>query len=176
MWATIASVRIDKGNYVFVPDPPCGSEPRKELGDLVQNISSSVLGDKLAKIAGDLSNLIGTPAEAWIAEQGGDLGKIVVPPGKRVAACGLAVAVVPVEADVLGYRLESWHEDAGAGGCPTDGNDCSSGYSKFLPPQIFKSSGMQTVSAEYRNWNSDWPGVGIMIIFYRSAHRPLSPM
>jgi hypothetical protein len=175
MWVTRAQVHVDKGNYVFTADPPCSANPRSQLAILVQKVATKAYGTTLGKWAGDLSDLVGRPIEAQIKQTGGDLSKIIVPPSARVAACGLAVAVVPVDAQVIGYRLQSWSNDTGTSGCSA-GQDCGNGWSKFMPPQVQKSDGIQVVSAEFRNWNSDWDRVGIMFVFFRTNQAPLQEM
>jgi hypothetical protein len=137
-------------------------------GDVAKLIRTALGGDTpgLSLFSGPISKLVAAPIARAFKNQGGELGKLFSPYAKNGALCAPVVGVVPVEADVKGYRLLGGLSEDSLGRC-NSALDCPPGWSKFQTAPIeIKNDSMRTFSTVFMNWDSERGRVAEMIIFY----------
>lgn len=179
MWALRVQITAPNGAYVHVPNPGCMNDAAGDVAKVVQ--AAVVAGTpQLALFSGPISKLAAQPIAQAFKSQGGDLGKLFSPYAKNGALCAPLVAVVPVDADVVGFRLSA--TDAHNGNimakCPA-GGECPIGWSKFQAAPIEnKGSSMRTYSTIFMNWSHNRPRQAEMTIFYKlpQGKKPLQEL
>ena len=177
MWALRVEITAPNGAYVHVPDPGCMNDSAGEISKALQ-AAVATASPQLALFSGPISKLAAQPIAQAMKSQGGDIGRLFSPYAKNGALCAPLVAVVPVQADVLGFRLLAAEASGGFARC-TAGADCPVGWSKFqTSPMENKGSAMRTYSAIFMNWSHDRTRRAQMIVFYRlpAGTKPLQDM
>lgn len=128
--------------------------------------------------SGPIATVIAGPVDAYLKEQGGDIGRYFSPYAKNGAMCAPIIGVVPTQATVVGFRFMAHDAQSGWGGCET-GVDCSIGWSKFqADPAVQQSAAMQTVTAMFMNWSDSRSRTARMIVFYQmpAGQQPITQM
>ncbi|MCK6424665.1 MAG: hypothetical protein L6Q75_06175 [Burkholderiaceae bacterium] len=177
MWALRVAINAPNGAYVHVPDPGCMNDSAAEIQKALQAAAASA-SPKLALFSGPISKLAAQPIAQAMKSQGGDIGKLFSPYAKNGALCAPLVAVVPVEADVIGFRLLAGEASGGLSRC-SPGADCPIGWSKFqTTPVQNKAVAMRTYSTVFMNWSHDRARRAEMLVFYKlpKGEKPLQEM
>lgn len=168
MWALRVHITAPNGAHVHVPNPGCMNDA---AGDVEKVIQAAVVAGtpQLALFSGPISKLAAQPVAQALRNQGGDLGKLFSPYAKNGALCAPLVGVVPVDADVKGFRLSATDAHNGnlMGRCPP-GGECPISWSKFQAAPIeHKGSNIRTYSTIFMNWSHNRARQAEMIIFYK---------
>lgn len=176
MWALRVTVTAPNGAYVHVPDPGCMNDASGEVAKVVQ-AAVVAAQPQLALFSGPISKLVATPIAEKLKSQGGDIGRLFSPYAKNGALCVPLVAVVPVAAEVVGFRLLATDGPNGniMKRC-SPGADCPIGWSKFqATPVETKGSAIRTYSTIFMNWSHDRTRQAQMVIFYKlpAGEKPL---
>jgi hypothetical protein len=170
MWATTVEVNAGHGAYVHVPDPGCMNDAAEELARMHQ-LAITMAYPELALFAGPISRITGTVVDDYFKKNGGgDFGRLFSPYAKNGALCAPVVAVIPVNAQYVGYRLLATDAENGwvYTGCPSNGQDCAISWSKFQTVPLVKATeAMKTVNNIFMNWSHDRDRKAKMIVFYR---------
>ena len=175
MWALRVTVPVPNGAYVHVPDPGCMNDAAGEIAKLLQ-AAAVAAAPKLAIFSGPISQLVAQPINQHMRNQGGDLGRLFSPYAKNGALCAPVIGVVPVAAEVLGFRLLAAEAGSTSFGRCSPGADCGVGWSKFQSqPVENKNSSIRTYTSVFMNWSHDRSRQAQMIIFYKlpQGERPL---
>lgn len=175
MWALQVTVQVPNGAYVHVPDPGCMDDVSQDLEKLLQAATVAAV-PKLALFSGPISKLVAQPINQHMRNQGGDLGKLFSPYAKKGALCAPVIGVVPVAADVVGFRLLAAEAGTTSFGRCSPGGECGVRWSKFqAQPVENKNASIRTYSTIFMNWSHNRARQAQMIIFYRlpNGERPL---
>jgi hypothetical protein len=186
MWAVIAHVMLPKQPIPLgTPPPRCGSKFDSINWGMIVADSFKVEADpgKLENLAMDVSDAFKNKAVPQITRHiRGDAGTFIEsnfsvrtpkawstnrsPEADDLAWCAPAIATVPVNATVRGFRFRAWDENLGEMACTAD---CSIGYSRFLKGNRAAEtsiSGITLYIAIFQNWSTDWPRERHLIIFF----------
>lgn len=166
MWALTVQITVPNGAYVHVTDPGCMNDAAGEIQKLLQTAVTAGM-PQLALFSGPLSKLVSTPVAEAFKGQGGDIGKLFSPYAKNGALCAPLVAVVPVDAAMVGYRFFASNNGGAMGRCSA-GTDCPVGWSKFQTAPIeAKGTAIRTYNAVFMNWSHNTTRQAKMIVFYK---------
>ena len=130
---------------------------------------------QVAMFSGPISKLVATPIDQHMKSQGGDIGKLFSPYAKNGALCAPLVAIVPVKAEMVGYRFYA-SEASGAMARCSAGAECPVGWSKFQAAPVETSgASIRTYNAVFMNWSHDRTRRAKMVVFYKlpSGVKPL---
>lgn len=177
MWALRVEITAPNGAYVHVPDPGCMNDSAGEIAKVLQAAVVAAT-PSLALFSGPISKLAAQPIAQHMKSQGGDIGKLFSPYAKNGALCAPLVAVVPVNADVVGFRLLAAEAGGGFARCSA-GADCPIGWSKFqTSPVENKGSAIRAYSTVFMNWSHNRARRAQMIVFYKlpAGTKPLQEM
>jgi hypothetical protein len=175
MWALQVTIQAQNGAYVHVPDPGCMNDASQDIAKLLQ-AATLAAAPKLALFSGPISQLVSQPINQHMRSQGGDLGKLISPYAKNGALCAPVVGVIPVAAEVAGFRLLAAEAGTTGFGRCSPGADCGIGWSKFqAQPVESKNSSIRTYSTVFMNWSHNRARQAQMIIFYKlpTGEKPL---
>lgn len=177
MFALEVTVNVPNGAYVHVPDPGCMNDA---TGDIQRTLQAAMVvgSPSLAMFSGILAPVLAGPVGNYLRNQGGDIGKYFSPYAKNGALCAPVIAVVPVSATVLGYRLLAAEMSGVFSGCQA-GADCSIGWSKFQSePVVQGNQSMRTATSIFMNWSHNRQRRARVIMFYTlpQGQRPLTQM
>lgn len=177
MFALEVTVDVPNGAYVHVPDPGCMNDA---TGAIRQTLQAALAAGppELAMFSGVLAPVLAGPVGNYLRNQGGDIGKYFSPYAKNGALCAPVIAVVPANAEVLGYRLLAANAGSPFAKC-NPGAECPVGWSKFQSEPIIQSNeAMRTATTIFMNWSHDLFRQARVIMFYRlpSGEVPLTQM
>lgn len=179
MWALRVTLTAPNGAYVHVRDPGCMNDSSGELAKLVQTALVAAQ-PQLALFSGPISTLVAQPIAEKLKSQGGDIGKLFSPYAKNGALCVPLVAIVPVAAEVVGFRLLATDaQNANVMQRCSVGVDCPIGWSKFQStPVETRGAAIRTYSTIFMNWSHDRSRQAEMIIFYKlpAGEKPLQEL
>jgi hypothetical protein len=166
MYAVDVTVDVPNGAYVHVADPGCMNDATGDIQRMMQYALNAGYPE-LAFFSGTISEVLAAPVGNYIRNQGGDIGKYFSPYAKNGAMCAPVIAVVPANADVIGYRLLAANQGSDFAGCPP-GGECSVGWSKFQAEPILQgNSAIRTATTIFMNWSHNLRRNARMIIFYK---------
>jgi hypothetical protein len=186
MWAVIAHVMLPKQPIPLgTPPPRCGSKFDSINWGMIVADSFKVEADpgKLENLAMDVSDAFKNKAVPQITRHiRGDAGTFIEsnfsvrtpkawstnrsPEADDLAWCAPAIATVPVNATVRGFRFRAWDEELGEMGCAA-GQECSIGHSRFLcGPSQTQNDEIAVYTAIFQNWSTGGPREGRLIIFF----------
>ncbi|MBE2241444.1 MAG: hypothetical protein IAE86_01705 [Burkholderiaceae bacterium] len=177
MWALRVTLTAPNGAYVHVPDPGCMNDASNEVAKIIQ-AAVAAAQPQLTLFSGPISKLIATPIAEQLKSQGGDIGRLFSPYARNGALCVPLVAVVPVAAEVVGFRLLATDGPNGnvMKRC-APAAECPIGWSKFqATPVEAKGAAIRTYSTIFMNWSHDRSRQAQMIIFYKlpAGEKPLT--
>ena len=177
MWALRVEITAPKGAYVHVRDPGCMNDSAGEIAKVLQ---AAVVAStpSLALFSGPISKLAAQPIAQHMKSQGGDIGRLFSPYARNGALCAPLVAVVPVNADVVGFRLLAAEVGGEFARCSA-GAECPIGWSKFqTSPVEHEGSAIRAYSTVFMNWVDNRARRAQMIVFYKlpAGTRPLQEM
>ena len=158
-----AEVWVDHGDYATSNDHPCSVDRTAEIAVLSAAVQKALaLKPELALLASPLVNSLATEAVKFIAQQGGDLGAILVP--ERRANCALVAVKIPAGATVEAVSYMAGDGGRGVSTCPGQPNqDCGSGWCRFDPAV----QDGQVVAAQFKNWSHDRARWASLTVRYR---------
>jgi len=167
MWALKIEIPVPNGAYVHVPDPGCMNETTGQVEKALQ-AAVAAGGPTLALFSGPIAKLAAGPVAQALKNQGGDIGRLYSPYAKNGALCAPMVAVVPLKAKLIGFRLLA--TDAQNGNVMkrcSPGIDCTIQWSKFQQAPVESVNGsMRTYTTIFMNWSHDRARRAQMILFY----------
>lgn len=176
-WAVVVTVMVPHGAYVHVPDPGCMNDATGNIQKVLES-AAAIAVPGLERYSGAITSLVAGAIDKEMRLQGGDIGRLFSPYAKNGALCAPIVAIVPIDAQVLGYRLLAADSIGGFRPCAS-GADCSIGWSKFqAEPVVQSNQAMQAVTNTFMNWSHDRSRKARMIIFYSMppGQQPLTQM
>lgn len=181
--AIVANRELPRGDYVHVPDPPCGGNGSDRRGVIERTISQHVnvalrgagAPGFVAGLAGDVAGGLGRGVDERIRNNGGDLAR-ALNSTDRYAACWDFLIKIPTGAQVVGYRLAT--SDHWARWQPilcSPGQDCGScnerghcGWFKFRSePNRIERDGNVFYTVTAANWSHERPRMAIVVLFIR---------
>ena len=149
------------------PNPTCGNSESINFAQVAQDAIRAYGGDPSAS-----GNLI-EAAKKFVYTNvrnrvGGDFQKFLDANGPRTphGLCASLAAMLPASAQIVTAHLGLWDEHAGPGGC-TPGQDCSTGFAKFLYPPVQLEGSPVVVATTFINWSHNRDRVARMFIAYR---------
>lgn len=166
MWALRVKITAPNGAYVHVPDPGCMNDAS---GEIQKMMKSSIIYSmpQLALFSGPISKVLTPHVLEAFKSQGGDIGRYFSPYAKNGALCAPLIAVVPVDAEMVGYRFLVSEVNGALSQCSA-GADCPVGWSKFqTSPMETRGTNMRTYNAIFMNWSHNRTRQAEMIIFYK---------
>jgi hypothetical protein len=158
-----AEVWVDHGDYALNNNHPCSADHSAQIAALSAAVQKAIsLKPELAVLASPLVNSLATEAVKFVAQQGGDLGGILVP--DRAANCSLVAVKIPAGANVEAISYMAGDGGRGVSTCPGQPNqDCGVGWCRFDPA----TRDGQVVAALFRNWSHDRARWASLTVRYR---------
>ena len=177
MWALRVQRTAPNGPYAQVADPGCMNDASGEIAKVVQ-AAAAAAQPSLARFSGPISMLAAQPIAERVKSQGGDLARLSAPHAKNGALCVPLVAVVPVAAEVVGFRLLAGESGSLMQSC-SPGANCPIGWSKFqATPVERKNDAIRTYATIFMNWSHDLQRQVEMIVLYKlpAGQKPLQQL
>lgn len=167
------TVKTGMDNYYYDPTVSCGGDVGSgdELLDVLTKTRPTL---KLGRYAGSITDILEN--EAFKALAGRDLqrelGNILHGGRAEGAACRMTCNLIPVNAEFVGYAVQSRNMGEDWQYCPV-GEECGNGWANIAAaPQRIERQGMAAICTTVMNWKYDEAREFQHITYFRPRSGP----
>jgi hypothetical protein len=155
------TVTLGPSDYVHVDNPPCHAERQDNVAELAGALAAGAFEStypelKLASpLVGGAATQIVVQSEDWIRQQGGDIGKFLVP--DRYATCATVAADLPANCPMVNLSVSMAESGGDFGACDLGwpgGGACRIGWSAYTW-EVKSGSAGSFAAITLKNWSND---------------------